>query len=273
MKFKPEAYFVDIDGTLCDEPELLTGKESTVSKENLEAVNKVAKHSPVILATGRGPKEPIVAKILTNFDASYAICQNGATIINNKLEEVKVNQLSKVKTRALLDYCKKEKLYIIVDNTQFIYGPDTNVTLDRPWVKEFTFKLYEDIPYKENVRKILAFGKNLEGMAKLKEELPKIVNGLTVSFVSKGLSIEITDIKASKGKVSLYMAKKLSVNPLKCVHIGDSGNDISAAQYLGGFIAMGNAADYVKEKADYIGPNFRPAGIAKLFKMIENNEI
>ena len=63
------------------------------------------------------------------------------------------------------------------------------------------------------------------------------------------------------------------MDPKRCLHIGDSGNDVSAAEFIGGFIAMGDAADFVKEKAMYVGPSYRPAGISKLLQMIMNDEI
>lgn len=274
INFKPQVFFIDIDGTLLDESKSITGKEEAVSKQNIDAINKCIKLGyQIVLSTGRAPEEKLISDIFKQTDIKYAVCQNGSAIINNKLEVVKSAQLCLNRSRAILKYCKEHNLYMIVNNTKFIYGPNTNIKLDRPWVKNFKASIYDEMPKVDHVKKLLVFGKDLEGMVKIKEELIKKIKNLSIAVVSYGLSLEITDIKASKGKANLFIAKYLGADPKRCLHIGDSGNDVSAAEFIGGFIAMGDAADFVKEKAMYVGPSYRPAGISKLLQMIMNDEI
>ncbi len=67
-----------------------------------------------------------------------------------------------------------------------------------------------------------------------------------------GLDLEITAAGVTKGAGISALSKRLNIPKKNIMALGDSGNDLSMREYVGTFVAMGNAAQEVKQAADYI---------------------
>lgn len=91
----------------------------------------------------------------------------------------------------------------------------------------------------------------LESLGKL-----EIVNAM-------GANLEITYKGVSKGRAAEILASYYNLTAGEIMAIGDSENDLSMIEYAGLGIAMGNAVDRLKEKADFITDTNDNEGVAK----------
>lgn len=76
-------------------------------------------------------------------------------------------------------------------------------------------------------------------------------------------NIEITRKGVSKGKAVAMLATRYNLKREEILAIGDSENDVSMIEYAGLGIAMGNALESVKQKADYVTDSNDHEGVAK----------
>lgn len=100
-------------------------------------------------------------------------------------------------------------------------------------------------------------GSQKKGIIKLRDELLNAFHDISTHIVSKGYSIEISDINANKGIGDRFVCDLLNIDYKEAVHLGDSGNDVVTQKYLGGFVAMKNSTKNIRQKADYVGYSYK----------------
>ncbi|QSF13757.1 Cof-type HAD-IIB family hydrolase [Mycoplasma sp. Mirounga ES2805-ORL] len=263
-----EGYFIDIDGTLLDDPE--TG---TISKGNIEYLKELQKLKPVIPSTGRSPKG-FVPELMKAINAPYAVCSTGAIIIDNN-ENIIIKKIIDHKlAEEILKYFMLRELYIIINGSGSIYFKDRFNWHERAWEKLFSKEKYSKINIEnQDVNQLLVFGLSIEKTKELKEIIEEKWPSLSCQIVSHGYSLEITSAEATKGKGNKHVAELLGINIKNCVHIGDSDNDASALPETGFLIAMANSQLNLKDKAHYIGYDYMDSGLAKTIREFEDNTI
>ncbi|OBU11620.1 sugar-phosphatase [Morganella psychrotolerans] len=74
--------------------------------------------------------------------------------------------------------------------------------------------------------------------------------------------VEISAKNATKGNAVALITEKLGLTPDKVMCIGDQNNDISMLEYAGVGVAMGNAADHIKQKAGFVATTNDDDGVA-----------
>ena len=77
-------------------------------------------------------------------------------------------------------------------------------------------------------------------------------------------NIELNCKGISKGKGVEILAQYYNLKKDEIIAIGDGENDLSMIEYAGLGVAMGNATDKVKEKADYVTDTNDNDGVAKV---------
>lgn len=80
---------------------------------------------------------------------------------------------------------------------------------------------------------------------------------------SQPTNIEAVDISTSKGKALKYLCESYGVDPEEVMAFGDQLNDLTLLSYAGFGVAVGNAADELKEAADYVSDSCADDGVAK----------
>jgi len=80
--------------------------------------------------------------------------------------------------------------------------------------------------------------------------------------------IDIANKDISKGIVLKYIAESLKISPKNIMAIGDSRNDVGMLEYANVSVAMGNAEDFVKERADYVTLSNNDDGVYEAIKKI-----
>jgi Cof subfamily protein (haloacid dehalogenase superfamily) len=101
--------------------------------------------------------------------------------------------------------------------------------------------------------------------AKLRKIRDKLINIAELEVTSSASNnIEIARKGVSKGQGVEILTHYYNLKKDEVMAIGDSENDLSMIEYAGLGVAMGNATDIVKEKANYITDTNDHDGVAKV---------
>lgn len=263
---------LDLDGTLFD-------NSSRISKRNLTAIRSITdKGIHVVISTGR-PFEGIPFDQIKGTGINYAITANGSGIYEistgkclyeNAMDEELVTPILNflltrdihmdafiggkgytpiqcVETAQKLTVPSSIKNYIITTRTrldnilQFIYENQLKV-------QKMTLNFYPaadgTLIDRETVRKFL-------------------VSNPSITTVCGGYNnLEFTRADANKGVGLRKLAEILGVNPDATMAIGDTENDLAIIEAAGIGVAMGNATDAVKARADYVTTTNTKDGVA-----------
>ena len=263
---------LDLDGTLFD-------NSSHISERNLTAIRSITdKGIHVVISTGR-PFEGIPFDQIKGTGINYAITANGSGIYEistgkclyeNAMDEELVTPILNflltrdihmdafiggkgytpvqcVETAQKLTVPSSIKNYIITTRTrldnilQFIHENQLKV-------QKMTLNFYPaadgTLIDRETVRKFL-------------------VSNPSITTVCGGYNnLEFTRADANKGVGLRKLAEILGVNPDANMAIGDTENDLAIIEAAGIGVAMGNATDAVKARADYVTTTNTKDGVA-----------
>lgn len=263
---------LDLDGTLFD-------NSSRISKRNLTAIRSITdKGIHVVISTGR-PFEGIPFDQIKGTGINYAITANGSGIYEistgkclyeNAMDEELVTPILNflltrdihmdafiggkgytpvqcVETAQKLTVPSSIKNYIITTRTrldnilQFIHENQLKV-------QKMTLNFYPaadgTLIDRETVRKFL-------------------VSNPSITTVCGGYNnLEFTRADANKGVGLRKLAEILGVNPDATMAIGDTENDLAIIEAAGIGVAMGNATDAVKARANYVTTTNTKDGVA-----------
>ena len=263
---------LDLDGTLFD-------NSSRISERNLTAIRSITdKGIHVVISTGR-PFEGIPFDQIKGTGINYAITANGSGIYEistgkclyeNAMDEELVTPILNflltrdihmdafiggkgytpiqcVETAQKLTVPSSIKNYIITTRTrldnilQFIHENQLKV-------QKMTLNFYPaadgTLIDRETVRTFL-------------------VSNPSITTVCGGYNnLEFTRADANKGVGLRKLAEILGVNPDATMAIGDTENDLAIIEAAGIGVAMGNATDAVKARADYVTTTNTKDGVA-----------
>ena len=263
---------LDLDGTLFD-------NSSRISERNLTAIRSITdKGIHVVISTGR-PFEGIPFDQIKGTGINYAITANGSGIYEistgkclyeNAMDEELVTPILNflltrdihmdafiggkgytpvqcVETAQKLTVPSSIKNYIITTRTrldnilQFIHENQLKV-------QKMTLNFYPaadgTLIDRETVRKFL-------------------VSNPSITTVCGGYNnLEFTRADANKGVGLRKLAEILGVNPDATMAIGDTENDLAIIEAAGIGVAMGNATDAVKARANYVTTTNTKDGVA-----------
>ena len=92
-------------------------------------------------------------------------------------------------------------------------------------------------------------------------------------FTSNPAYLEICNALVSKAKAMEKLGEIYGIDREEMIAVGDGENDLSMIEYAGLGIAMANASEKVKSKADYITASNEDEGVAKvLYKFFSGKE-
>ncbi|HWR42115.1 Cof-type HAD-IIB family hydrolase [Sporomusa sp.] len=260
---------IDVDGTLLNSKHKITNR----TKETLLKAHQLGVH--IVISTGRmytdaeyysnliGVKSPVIASngaFIKEKDNDKVIYQD---VLGESLSLELLETFRKHNTKPY--FCTPHKFYY--GNFMFklfyiaskILGTRSN-KLDMEYI--FSWQQWQKVLNKEkdNIVKCEIIYRDTALISDLRNEL-KNIKQLEIVDSSK-YNIEITRKGVSKGKAVAMLASFYDLKREEIITIGDSENDLSMIEYAGLGIAMGNALDTVKKKADYITSSNDNEGVA-----------
>lgn len=268
FKNKIKIVFSDVDGTISEFSDIITDK--TLSAINFLHNNEV----PVILTTARCYKDtlPIIKQFSHNPD--YSILLQGGEIIDKDGKILLKNSIPHSIGRKLItwsDLLKKQEknseLIMYFNNEAYSAG-----SVKFPWktacqihqINSFD-NLFNN---NQTLQKAMMYLPNAYDNPYLSNSLSTSfhntnINGLDLKLAESGFH-EIQNKSVSKDKAIDYILKTLNIDAKNTMVIGDSSNDIEMLDFIrdnnGLAIAMGNAADNVKNHANAVTNNIRNEG-------------
>ncbi|QEK11864.1 HAD family phosphatase [Crassaminicella thermophila] len=261
----------DMDGTLLN-------SNNTVSENNKKALKELLeKNIHVAIATGRiYTSAKVYAKYLDI--VTPVIACNGAIVRDLKDDKIIYeSHIQKEDALKVLDVARKYNVYFHFYTADTFYTErlaysslkysEWNKTLKEE--DQIDIRLIKD-SYKqievsdEKIYKIQMISDDQKLLNRVREELEKM--GTLEICKSWHNNIEIMNKGVSKANAIDHLAKSLKVKKEEIVCFGDNENDISMLTYAGLGIAMGNAEDFVKERADYITDTNDEDGVANALR-------
>ena len=263
----------DLDDTLFN-------SKKEITPETLETLEKAASMGIEILpVTGRF-FNAVPENVKSLKFVRYMATLNGAELFDIKesksLAKFMIPPETAITIARVCEGLTKDSIYdAVVDGQGFM----TQECFDRipecmmgPWqvnlVSNFrtpTNDLYGVIANSAGVQKMQIYTLNKELRADLLKALPVVFPQCLITSAIKN-NIEINDITASKGQALKFLADKLGISLENVLAFGDGTNDISMIKAAGIGVAMGNAADELKEAADYITTDCNNNGVAEGIK-------
>ena len=263
---------LDLDGTLFD-------NSSRISKRNLTAIRSITdKGIHVVISTGR-PFEGIPFDQIKGTGINYAITANGSGIYeistgkclyeNAMDEELVTPILNFLLTRDIhMDAFIGGKGYTpvqCVETAQKLTVPSSiknYIITTRTRLDNILQFIHEN---QSKVQKMtLNFYPAADGTLIDRETVRKfLVSNPSITTVCGGYNnLEFTRADANKGVGLRKLAEILGVNPDATMAIGDTENDLAIIEAAGIGVAMGNATDAVKARADYVTTTNTKDGVA-----------
>ncbi|MBQ1183105.1 MAG: HAD family phosphatase [Clostridia bacterium] len=246
----------DFDGTLVQ-------GDGKVSEKNIKAINEYIDAGGIfVISTGRVPSAILSRARELGLKGLVSCCQ-GTIILDIESGNMLFDQRLPEKTT--VDACREmEKLGLHIhayDLWEYYSNIDDEMLKHYENITETKAKLVLDeklsdfiVKKKLSAYKLLAMvlpEDNAIIVAKLKEaNIPDCDITKSAKFL-----VEIVNDKCSKGSAVSFLAKHYGIEIEKTVGIGDNYNDISMIEAVGLGVAVANAEDALKQKADYVCEN------------------
>ncbi|GGJ69182.1 hypothetical protein GGR02_002120 [Anoxybacillus voinovskiensis] len=274
---------LDMDGTLLNS----SGRISERNKEAIVAAQK-AGHM-VAIATGRAFNDARKPLAEAELDCPV-IGLNGAVIVQPNgaiTRDVPLNKDALLPTlewvRLQPDiYCEiytNDAVYVGLHNREHLVAMAASAEQD---VKRIVEKQFQQarVTYVPDIReiwnselvfyKILIFSLRRSSLEKAAQQF-HLLPDITVTS-SHPHNIEINHRQATKGEAVKQLAATYGIDLKKTMVIGDSLNDLPMFAVAGYRVAMGNAAEEVKQQADFITITNDEDGVAHALEKLVGQE-
>lgn len=253
----------------------LLNKQKEVSPGNKEALAEAIKKGVyIVVATGRIYSSARFYARLLGINTPI-IASNGAIIREDYTNKIMFQSilLDEVALR-MIEMCKKNGLYCHLYSQDTVYT-EKIINISQRYM-EWNEKLKEEerinVEVVESIEKIVEEGRgNIlkavvvdsdgEKIAAIRNEI--ISTGKVSVSQSLKDNLEVMNKGINKGNAIRILSEIYGIKREEIIAIGDNENDISMIEYAGLGIAMDNAVDALKEKADHITGRYDEDGVAQ----------
>ncbi len=270
MKYKLIA--LDLDGTL-------KNTNNEITPQTKEALIKAQEMGiKIVLASGRptpGLRHEAKELDLEKY-GGYILSFNGARVVDVKTKDTIYEQTLTIdEAKKAYDRAKEYGLACMTYEDDMIVTEDINdeyvnveSSINDIQKKKVSFKTN----LKNPIHKVLLTGKP-DYVGSIIDEFKQPFGDSLSIYRSAPFFIEIMAQGIDKAASLDRLVKILGMKQEEVMAFGDGYNDLSMIEYAGMGIAMDNAVDGVKERANYITLSNNDDGIADaLYKMIEGME-
>lgn len=247
--------FIDIDGTLADE-------DSLISTENKEALKNLEKKGIIpILCSGR-TRNTVLLRSKEIGISSVLICSNGAEIFDKRSQEIIYEKhIKKFIIRFVFNFCQRRNVGLMLRTTTEAY------------VNEY----WESNNYRQIAEMEEVLDKKIVRL-KFKVKQIKIIKPLliflrvcriivTTNVLEEGnVIIGVSKSNINKGEAIKQYLRREKIRKINTCAIGNDTNDISMFKAVKYKVAMENAIEELKRKADYITLSNNNNGVSFFIK-------
>jgi Cof subfamily protein (haloacid dehalogenase superfamily) len=254
---------LDLDDTLLQD-------DLTISERTKNALMEAQEMGvKVVLASGRPPYGmwPIAKELSLGEYGSYILGFNGGEIIDCQTNEVLYSStLTLDDVRELYNISRQEEVYIHTYVGEEIITDQGNPYTDiESTLTGMSIKVVDNFieGVKVPVVKVLMVDEP-EKLVPVENKLKNVLNDKYSIMRSKPYFLEFTNKGITKGESLRQLIQKLGIEQEEVIAIGDSYNDLTMIEFAGLGVAMGNAPDDIKEKANYVTDTNMNDGVAKV---------
>lgn len=276
----------DMDGTLLN-------SKHDIDDETVEAIRN-AENAGIIFAISTGREYDNVEPFLKKHNIRCkCVLMNGAEYRDEDGNIVEVININTDIATEIIDILNRDKVSARIFTDRGVYTSDTKEEA----LKEMTYRTmsfnphmtfeeateeakkqpyFVQLKYIDNmdeflnsgieIRKFVAFHKDIELIDRIKEEISKF-KGIAVSSSFRD-NIEITHMTAQKGIILAKVAQKMGFDRSEVMVLGDSFNDYSMFEVFEESVAMENAVPEIKKVAKYITDTNDNLGVAKAINKV-----
>lgn len=276
----------DLDGTLLNE-------RGAVSEKNAAAIKKALEHGyHFVAATGRSwdaASKPLQAVGIN----CPIISLNGAALYDERGNLLESIEMKREVAEKVLSVCREGDMYLEFFTNRGIFSQSreyflevlvdimqsANPNLTAEEIREYAHLRFQYEPvefiddYSEifamddlEIYKILGFSGDPDILSDVRQALEE-ETALTITS-SGDINLEFNDPKAQKGIALQKLAERLDIPMQDVVAVGDNWNDVSMLKMAGLGVAMGNAADGIKEIADDVTTSNNEDGVARVIEEV-----
>jgi Cof subfamily protein (haloacid dehalogenase superfamily) len=270
MSFRKEIFIVTYKMIVLDLDDTLLRDDLTISKRTKQSLMDAQEAGvKVVLASGRPSIAmlPIAEELRLKEYGSFILGFNGAKIINCQTgEEWFSSTLPAEMAHQLYEISRREKVGIHTYVNDQIVTNEANPYTDIEGVlTNLEINVVDDFidTVKEPVVKVLML-QEAAILDKVEEKLKREFAGNLSIVRSKPFFLEFMEEGISKGASLNALIQKLGISREEVIAFGDSYNDLTMIEFAGLGVAMGNASDDIKAKADLVTDTNMNDGIAKV---------
>lgn len=254
----------------------LLNKEKQVSERNKNALKAAMdKGVHVIVATGRIYTSALYYAKLLGISTPI-IASNGAiireehtdkTMYQCLLQDDAIKEMIRL-TREQGLFChlfSRDTIYTEkITNVSYRYTEWNKYMAVEDQVKIKLLDSFEDMTpdEKKEIFKAVVVDSDDSKLQYIREEVLK--SGLVTVSRSLSDNIEVMNKEVSKGNAVAKLAEIYQIDPSEIITIGDNENDISMIEYAGLGVAMGNAEQCLKDKANYVTADYMEDGVGQV---------
>ncbi|MEY8732838.1 Cof-type HAD-IIB family hydrolase [Peribacillus frigoritolerans] len=231
---------LDMDGTLLN-------KAGKISEENRRAI-KEAENQGVFVVLSTGRSFATCSDFAKSMELqSYLITVNGSEIYDNQGKLVERNIVDSDSIQWMWELSQKYGTHFWAISCDNIYRAEMPEKIhDSQWLK-FGFDTDD-----ESIRKIIMDELVSKGNFEISNSSPT--------------NIEVNAMGVNKAKAIKLVCSLLDITMDNVMAVGDSLNDLAMISEAKVGVAMGNAQEIVKEKADWVTATNEEDGVAKAIR-------
>ena len=253
----------DVDGTLVTQDKVLTKAARAAAASLADAGVLLA------LTSGRPPRgmEMLIDPLaLTAPVAGF----NGGVLVTPALAVIESHPLDASVARKALKVIEDGGLdaWVYTAGDWLIRDPSAPHVAREAWTVKFKAKVVKDFDDEVLARavKIVGVSDDLAKVAACESAAHKALGKSASAARSQPYYLDVTSAKANKGEVVRTLSHRLGIPMTHIATIGDQPNDTLMFQVSGYSIAMGNASDEVKARADAVTASNEDEGFAEAVK-------
>jgi len=271
--YRGESYLKKISLIALDIGGTLLADNNTITEENITTIHN-AKCKGILIALATAREYSSTKYISKLIECDYGVFSNGSHLLN--LNELKTLKCSLIKTQAVLelyDYCKKNNLYIHLNqefcevSDQMNYFNLKHHLLNKGYPDGLKSECYlvndlKNYIINNDITKIVIVSEN-ELDSVLYEIRPILEKyGLYITEYNKNLNehiinriinyIEIGATMETKASGLLELAKILNIPTDEILVFGDGNNDLEMLSKFNNSVCMSNGSKKAKKIAKYI---------------------